>query len=77
MVSGITEFFTFSSCQEAVVPCSNSISWNTTSEFINFFFKLLNRFLSGLFDVVVSGRLCIPFDENKMADVEVPFLGFF
>ena len=41
VVSGSTEFCTFSSCQEASVPCSNRISWNTTSEFINFFFKLL------------------------------------
>ena len=44
VVSGSTEFCTFSSCQAAVVPSSNRISWNTTSEFINFFFKLLIGF---------------------------------
>ena len=44
MVSGSTEFCTFSSCQEEVVPCSNRISWNTSSEFISFFFKLLIGF---------------------------------
>ena len=35
------EFCTFSSCGEAVVPCSNRILWNSTPKFINFFFKLL------------------------------------
>ena len=25
--------------------------------------------------MVACERLCIPFDENKMVDVEVPFLG--
>ena len=44
VVSGSTAFCTFSSCPEAVVPCSNRISWNTTSDFINFFFKLLISF---------------------------------
>ena len=29
------------------------------------------------FDVVACERLCIPFDGNKMADMEEPFLGFF
>ena len=46
VVSGSTEFCTFSSCLEPVIPCSNRISWNTTSEFINLSFKLLIGFLS-------------------------------
>ena len=46
MVSGSTEFCTFSSCQEVVVPYSNKISWNTTSELINLK-KIASRFLSG------------------------------
>ena len=35
VVSGSTEFY------RAAVPCCNRISWNSTSEFINFLFKLL------------------------------------
>ena len=27
--------------------------------------------------MVTHERLCIPFDRNKMANVEEPFLGFF
>ena len=34
-----------SSCGEAAVLYSNKISWNPTSESINFFFKLLIGFL--------------------------------
>ena len=44
MVSGSTEFCIINSCPEAVVPCSGRISWNTSSEFINFFFDLLIGF---------------------------------
>ena len=49
MVSGSTEFCTFSSCQEAAVPCSGRISWNTSSEFINFFIELLIGFFLFVF----------------------------
>ena len=31
--------------------------------------------IDSLFDVVSCERLCIPFDGNKMADVEEPFFG--
>ena len=44
VVSGNTEFYTFSSCKEAAVACSHRILWSTTSDFINFFFKLLIHF---------------------------------
>ena len=44
VVSGSMEFCTFSSCLEAVVPCSNKISWSTTSQFIKYFFKWLIGF---------------------------------
>ena len=37
VASRSTEFCTSSSCPEAVVPYSGRISWNTSSEFINFF----------------------------------------
>ena len=33
------------------------------------------KYIDGLFDVVACEKLCIPFDGNKMADVEEPFLG--
>ena len=44
VVSGSIEFCTSSSCTQAVVTCSGRISWNTSLEFINFFFKLLIGF---------------------------------
>ena len=43
------DFCTFSSCSEAVVPCSGRISWNTSLEFINFFTLVL---LIGFFFLV-------------------------
>ena len=89
VVSGSTKFCAFSSCPEAEVLCSNKVAWNTTSEFINFFCKLLIGFyqvklwamlkciIVSLMWFHVKAMHSLWSGGNKMANVEKLFLGFF
>ena len=73
------EICTFSCSPKAAVPCCNRISWPTVSEFSTFYFPFEGnvKMHQRLFEIVACESLCIPFDENKMANVEEPFLASF